>query len=820
MARLPTVVAEKSIDTGPTTMARLYTYDESARAVGQLGSAVQNIADRLQRQNEDAENFAIDQKIQQHADNLGQELQDAARNAAPGAIGLADSFTTRAIEQNKKFLDEGGVPDRLRDRVRARLDTVQTKLTNNAADAEYTQRSAWYKTEFNTNAGRLGADLANDPTNFLAAREKHFGDIDRSNLPAVEKIALKSRHGILLGDAAIDGLVKQGRKDEARDLASSLAGIGRASGEGGAVKMTDTKRASVAAITTAATEGGFPADVAVAVSILESSLDPAARAKGTARNPNPTAAGLFQFRDKERQQYGLADGADADTQARAGIRLLKDRANELQGKGIEVTPVSLYLAHFQGVGGAVALLNAEPGAKVAEVLDKATRKPGYGETVLDANRLPADIAVGAFVSRIANRVNGAMVAAQSSDVGFTEREQLVRRTETKIKQYEFDRTHEDASATRQMARSVESDIASIRDTGRGVAELSPEAVAGRLGEAKAAEWQVARERARLYYVSTRDFDRIPVQEIEARLASMAQEQQAAAGTPAYDDHTDMLERAKKKATEVLKVRETDPARAVEGEIGVQEALKALNPAMPQSVQNLVGARIAAQEAAGIPPSGTNPITNREARELSTQVDVAMALAGKDRTVAVTRLMTEVSARYGEYAEPVLTQVLRDYVKDQDGTAGKQLGGVLSLLANGQAVKPQQAQAAKEQAEISFITRAINGAAANLRAGVGSGEVKPLWTRMAEDNGKPAVPGQPAAPPPGVDPATLSPLEQHRLSPDRPKRRIEQDDWAALVTGAVEDAAFDAKYGPNAAKWLRRSVELTTNPNARAKKATQ
>jgi hypothetical protein len=97
---------------------------------------------------------------------------------------------------------------------------------------------------------------------------------------------------------------------------------------------------------------GLPEGYLERTARVESSFNP------SAKNPNSSAGGLFQFIDGTAKQYGLADRYDPAQATDAAARLARDNAAILKRTlGRDPTAGELYLAHQQGAGGAVKLLS-------------------------------------------------------------------------------------------------------------------------------------------------------------------------------------------------------------------------------------------------------------------------------------------------------------------------------------------------------------------------------------------------------------------------------------------------------------------------------
>lgn len=131
-----------------------------------------------------------------------------------------------------------------------------------------------------------------------------------------------------------------------------------------------------------------------------------------ARNPRSSASGLGQFIDStwlatiRQARPDLAGKSDAEllalkTDPALSREMTEAYANQNQAiltkAGVPVTDGNTYLAHFAGPGGAVKVLQANPGASVADIL---------GPGVVKANPFLANMTAGDLQAWATKKVGG------------------------------------------------------------------------------------------------------------------------------------------------------------------------------------------------------------------------------------------------------------------------------------------------------------------------------------------------------------------------------------------------------------------------------
>ncbi|MGC8493283.1 MAG: hypothetical protein ACP5SH_16265, partial [Syntrophobacteraceae bacterium] len=114
------------------------------------------------------------------------------------------------------------------------------------------------------------------------------------------------------------------------------------------------------------------------------------------KNPKSSATGIFQFLDSTWANAGGVpeNRMDADEQISRGIQSIRENTEQLRKDlGRSPLPREIYLAHQQGVEGAVNLLRADPNAKAADIV---------GEKAVTQNGGTADSTAGQFLATVAD----------------------------------------------------------------------------------------------------------------------------------------------------------------------------------------------------------------------------------------------------------------------------------------------------------------------------------------------------------------------------------------------------------------------------------
>jgi hypothetical protein len=173
--------------------------------------------------------------------------------------------------------------------------------------------------------------------------------------------------------------------------------------------------------------------------------------------------------------------------------------------------------------------------------------------------------------------------------------------------------------------------------------------------------------------------------------------------PQYDAHMAVAEKAAKKVDEIRKLRARDPAKAVAPfpEVAEAEAKWLQSPDDPEAVQDLIRARIAAQQEIGLSEAEISPVTSEEARQAIAPV---LGLQGTQLIEKLTSLNEELSQKYGEYAPAVVRLAIRKAVKSDE--EAEIIQSVVSRSWRGKPVLAAQVRQLEQLTEATDAERAL------------------------------------------------------------------------------------------------------------------
>lgn len=361
MATIRPITAQRSIDTGSIPGTQIDdSVGQGLRAAGSalagLGSTLHEIDMRRERMKNQADEFRADQASRRLEDDNALLFDQTRQDIDPSGEGFTATISKQLTQRYDEFIKT--VPVNLRPKFAELATTAREEWLNKASRAEIDQRNTWYRDGIQKTLEGRQTQVFNDPSLFDAAKSDGYRAIDASGLPETEKKKLK--------EAWDETLAVTIGEREIRDAEADPASAKQAA-----------HRLGVA--------GASPVEQVVSRIIgAESGGDP------NAKNPKSSASGVGQFTNGtwlatiKKHRPDIASGrSDKEilslkNDARLGremtTRLTEDNARDLAAAGVPVTAGTLYLAHFAGIGGARAVLRANPSASLSDILDPAAMK--------------------------------------------------------------------------------------------------------------------------------------------------------------------------------------------------------------------------------------------------------------------------------------------------------------------------------------------------------------------------------------------------------------------------------------------------------------
>lgn len=454
-----------------------------------------------------------------------------------------------------------------------------------------------------------------------------------------------------------------------------------------AIKSREISPPVRSAIDTAAAETGLDPQLLTTFALIESSGNPKSV---TVRNGKESKyKGLFQLSTEEFKKYG--DGGNifnAEDNARAAAKKIKvesERFEKNNGRTPDAT--DLYMMHQQGEAGYSAhmanpdkpawdnMLSTGEGAEKGE---KWAKKAIWGNIPDDVKKEFPN-GVDSVTSRDFVEIWKNRVASFHEAYGGKKEESSEARKRTaddidlsmyknlnaddrhelalKIAKKKTEKYEGEQEELRQMLRD---DVTSIEKTGVPRSDIDMERAKRVLGENELYKYETDRKKAILEYTATNDMDFIPNDQLDQRVNALVPK----SGAVDYDIADAVYTKAKTKAESIRKVRNSDPAASVDNFPDVKPYLDAYikNPDDPNTAQQLVKARLAAQDKVGIALASQSPISENEAKQI---IAKTKGLEGKELTEAMLDINSGLKQKYGEYASMVGTAAIRSEVRNNE-----------------------------------------------------------------------------------------------------------------------------------------------------------
>lgn len=260
-----------------------------------------------------------------------------------------------------------------------------------------------------------------------------------------------------------------------------------------------------------------------------------------------------------------------------------------------------------------------------------------------------------------------------------------------------------ANETATVKSLLKDDEASIMQSGKPVAELTPERVANAMGPAAAEQFAINRAQAVRYHDETHDWGQIPLEEIRARLGAL----KPAEGQKGFDSANQYFSAAEKQANAIAKERQSDPAAAADRMLGIDQDKQGASLDRPESYQQIAKARQVAMEQLKIPQDLRVPMTRAEAQQTWRPLDLAVQ-GGDAKEIKDTLQATikQLQDAFGDDADTALQQVLKEGHADR--STREMTAIILKKLAQNQMPTQEDARNLDQAQATATMSRSTAG----------------------------------------------------------------------------------------------------------------
>lgn len=210
----------------------------------------------------------------------------------------------------------------------------------------------------------------------------------------------------------------------------------------------------------------------------------------------------------------------------------------------------------------------------------------------------------------------------------------------------------------ELGELADADVASVRETGTPVGGFDFDEYAKVATPRKLERYVQRRKEAEAEFKAIDGMAEMSIEDIHARVEGL----KPVPGSSDFDDENTVYERADRKARDLLRLRERDPAEAVAKSQEVQDARANLDKDKPETVQRLIKARIAAQDRLGIPSHMVRAVTQREARLIAGPIKAASEI---DQFDVLEKTYNSLKVTHGAYADEALTSAIELITKSKD-----------------------------------------------------------------------------------------------------------------------------------------------------------
>jgi len=254
-----------------------------------------------------------------------------------------------------------------------------------------------------------------------------------------------------------------------------------------------------------------------------------------------------------------------------------------------------------------------------------------------------------------------------------------------------------AGARYEIKQQMQSDLSLIETTGEGLPRIDLERAKKILEPNQVNRYLRQREVARYAYKLQNNLSSLPDDEIVARFRDLAPARDAD-----FDARNRVYQKGMRAVQKLQELRRDDPARSVEDTEDLKAARANAQGDPISRGRRIMAARMRAQESVGIAEAARSPITEGEARQLLAPL---VGLKGEYIYPELQKLVPQIVAQYGEYADEALRYMARTLYKDS--ASQEVFQGVIQNIKDTGMVEAAEKERMKALEEINGRSNAMN-----------------------------------------------------------------------------------------------------------------
>lgn len=224
MAKIPTIVAEQGLDTQRSTMPNINLDMSQYQAMQQLGSTISQVGSKFaaqyKAQQDKLQGYKTERAFQKFQNDVIDDVNTYEQEADPSGQDFYKNYNDRYEKHRTEF--ESQVPPDLLPEYQVKTEGFKGQVGSQVAQKEVNMRNTYYETTLNTDVDGLAATVIKNPDMSNDAWSTIQRQVDASGLSPMKKAERLGVYRSKINESTVQGYVKQGRFEEARDYIDHL----------------------------------------------------------------------------------------------------------------------------------------------------------------------------------------------------------------------------------------------------------------------------------------------------------------------------------------------------------------------------------------------------------------------------------------------------------------------------------------------------------------------------------------------------------------------------------------------------------------------